>query len=100
MRVLIGIVLYLGISLADAKSDFEKGLKAMEDQEYQKAMKFFQKACKARETRRCNNLGAMYENGVGVKQNKTKAKDYYGKACDMKENKGCENYARLNEQGY
>ncbi|HDX6330197.1 TPA: Sel1 repeat protein [Campylobacter fetus subsp. venerealis] len=42
----------------------------------------------------------MYENGKGVKQNRSKAKELYGKTCDIGAQLGCENYADLNSKGY
>jgi len=40
----------------------------------------------------CNNLGIMYLNGLGTRQNLDKAKDYFGKACDLGIQIGCDNY--------
>lgn len=45
-------------------------------------------------------IGSIYENGNGVKQNKTTAKEWYGKACDNGYQDGCDSYRKLNEQGY
>lgn len=65
---------------------------------YFEAVKFFEQACKGGNNLGCNNLGIMYENGEGVRQNSKKALELFGKACDMKEQRGCENYARLKKQ--
>lgn len=46
------------------------------------------------------NLGIMYENGQGVRQNYRTAKEWFGKACDNGDQDGCDSYRRLNEQGY
>lgn len=59
-----------------------------------------QKACDGGDAAGCALLGVRYEEGEGVKQNKSKAKELYGKACDMKLQLGCEEYKRLNEAGY
>lgn len=47
----------------------------------------------------CNNLGVLYANGQGVRQDKGAAKEYFGKACDLGNQGGCNNYKILNEQG-
>ena len=44
----------------------------------------YQKACDGGSTEECLNLGVMYANGYGVKQDYFKAKEYFGKACDLK----------------
>jgi len=59
----------------------------------------FQKACDDGIAKGCNNLGVMYYNGQGVKQDFAKAKELYGKACDMGLQIGCDNYRKLNERG-
>lgn len=46
------------------------------------------------------NLGVMYANGEGVRQNKTTAKEWFGKACDNGTQQGCDEYRKLNETGY
>jgi len=47
----------------------------------------------------CLNLGVLYYNGQGIRQNKSKAKELFGKACDGGHQNGCKNYKILNEQG-
>ena len=46
------------------------------------------------------NLGLMYENGQGVKQDYKKAKDLYKKACDGQLQVGCDYYKELNQEGH
>ena len=47
----------------------------------------------------CNNLGVLYAEGKGVRQNFSTAKQYFGKACDLGYQDGCDNYKLLNQQG-
>ena len=47
----------------------------------------------------CFNLGVLYYDGKGVRQDKGAAKEYFGKACDLGNQGGCNNYKILNEQG-
>ena len=49
----------------------------------------------------CFNLGSLYDNGKGVKQNYQKAAELYQKACDGGNANGCSNLGSLytNSQG-
>lgn len=67
---------------------------------YQMAAQQFKKACDGENASGCYNLGFLYENGQGVKQNYFKAKEFYGKACDGGVEIGCKDYSILNKQGY
>lgn len=49
---------------------------------------------------RSSGIGYMYNEGLGVRQNKSTAKEYFGKACDNGLQQGCEAYKELNEQGH
>ena len=64
------------------------------------AVSYYEKSCNLKEGIACNNLGVVYSNGIGVRQNKNKAKEYFGKSCDSGNQKGCDNYRTLNEHGY
>ena len=46
------------------------------------------------------NLGVMYDNGQGVRQNYKIAKEWFSKACDNGIQLGCDAYRKLNQQGY
>lgn len=80
--------------------DFEDGYKAHQNKEHKKAVELYQKSCDEEYAAGCGNLGYMYKNGQGVKQDKYKAKQLYGKSCDLKLQAGCDNYNELNSQGY
>ena len=47
----------------------------------------------------CNNLGALYFEGKGIKQNKSMAKNTLARLCDLGEQVSCDNYRVLNERG-
>ena len=51
-------------------------------QDFNKAVKFSQKACKLGSGEACNNVGVAYMSGKGVKKNINKAEEYYKKACN------------------
>jgi len=57
-------------------------------------------ACDGGDAKGCFNLGFLYEDGQGVRQNFSTANQYYGKACDLGLQLGCDGYRTLNEKGY
>jgi uncharacterized protein len=56
-----------------------------------------EKACDMGDAGGCFNLGFLYYNGYGVRQNMQTAKELFGKACDLGEQMGCDNYRKLNQ---
>lgn len=69
-------------------------------QDYAKAVEWYEKAAAQGHAAAQSNLGVMYVNGRGVRQNKTTAKEWFGKACDNGDQDGCAAYRELNEAGY
>jgi len=43
------------------------------------------------------NLGWMYHEGQGLRQDFVQAKEWFGKACDSGKQDGCDSYRKLNE---
>ncbi len=68
-------------------------------QDYATARKWYEKAAAQGHAKAQNNLGAMYANGEGVRQDRRTAKEWFGKACDNGVQDGCDNYRILNEAG-
>lgn len=64
-----------------------------------KAVLFLSKGCDGGIAEGCFNLGIIYENGQGVKQDYFKAVELYGKACDGGEAKGCFNLGAMYVNG-
>lgn len=81
-------------------NDTDEGVKALQNGDFSKAAILFQKACDGGEALGCYNLGLMYANGQGVRQDYFKATELYKKACDLKLELGCENYKKIISQGY
>ena len=94
--VLLVVLFYIGFS----KGLIESGDEAYKKGDHQKAAELFQKACDGGEAGGCSNLGVVYANGQGVKQDFPTAKQYFGRACDLGLQLGCDNYRKLNEKGY
>lgn len=63
----------------------------------QEIIQEFEKACHLNDGGGCFNLGLLYSNGQGVKQDYFKAKELFGKTCDLKLQLGCDNYAKLTD---
>lgn len=51
------------------------------EQDYAKAMEWYEKAADLGSTIAMNNIGQMYEYGLGVKQDSDKAQEWYDKAA-------------------
>ena len=63
-------------------------------------MNWYQKAAEQGHVASQFNLGLLYQDGKGVRQNKSQAKELFGKACDNGDQAGCNSYRMLNELGY
>ena len=61
---------------------FELGLEAYNKGEFDKAAKQWQKACDDNVARACHNLGFLYEDAQGVKQDYHKAAELYKRSGD------------------
>lgn len=66
---------------------------------YTQAFKFYTKACDGGDMVACNDLGFLYQNGQGVKQNGAKALELHSKACESGYNFGCFNAAGMYYSG-
>lgn len=58
-------------------------------------VEYYKKACDSGDATACFELGYLFENGMGMSQNKREALLYYQKACDLKYQFGCESLVRL-----
>ena len=72
-------------------------------QDYYNAKKYYEIACNKgngeNQSGPCYNLGIMYRNGKGVRQDYAKAHELYKKACDMKYGDACNNLGVLYSKG-
>ena len=84
---------------SDAEEWFEKGVAAARAGNYKKAASLYKKACDGGCALGCSNLGALYDNGLGVNQSYAKAASLYKKACDGGCAEGCYNLGLLYKNG-
>lgn len=73
-------------------------------QDYYNAKKYSEIACNKgngdlAQSESCYNLGVMYKNGEGVRQDYHKAHELYKKACDLKYGSACNNLGYLYGRG-
>ena len=66
---------------------------------YQQALKYFQKACELNDEIGCFNLASLYYKGQGVKQNFAETFKFNKKACDLNFMGACYNVGLSYEQG-
>ncbi len=69
-------------------------------QDYDEALKWYEKAAKQGFALAQFELGLIYNEGKGVQQNKWTAKEWFGKACDNGLRQGCDEYRKLSEAGF
>ncbi|MFC2715418.1 MAG: tetratricopeptide repeat protein [Kingella denitrificans] len=69
-------------------------------QDYAEAFKWFRQAAEQGVASAQYNLGVMYANGRGVRQDLHLSKEWFGKACDGGFQEGCDPYRHLNQAGY
>ena len=69
---------------------------------YTDAVPYCEKACNLDEGSGCSNLGLLYDEGQGVKQNYQQAKTYYEKACNLNNGASCFylGHSYFNKQNY
>ena len=70
--------------------------------DYFNAKKYYEIGCNKvgdMQSGSCHNLGLMYYEGQGVRQDYHKAAELYKKACDMKDAMACNNLGALYGEG-
>lgn len=83
----------------DFKSCNKLAISYDHNKEYIKAKELYQMSCDGDYYAACGNLGILYYNGNGVKQDYDIARKLWEKACDGKQMNGCNNLGVLYEKG-
>ena len=98
---LVGLFSAVSTSAQDnAESQFDAGIAAMERGHYATAMRAWLPLANAGIAQAQNNMGHMYEEGLGVAQNYTTALDWYRKAADSGLAEAQQNVGLLYFYGY
>lgn len=89
----------LNIDECDKTNCNHIGLVYQTMENYQQAIKYFQKAAELGNANSYHNLGVSYEKGEGVKQNFFEAFKHYQKACDLNFFPACNNVGVFYQKG-
>ena len=81
-RLIISLVFFFLLQ-SSAYADFKEGLSAYHQGDYKTAFNEFTILAEQGNASAQYNLGVMYENGEGVKQDYFKAKEWYTKAAEQ-----------------
>ena len=98
-KVLFGVLVSIVFGVLVFADTFSDGMKAYESGNHKKAVTLFNKACEGGNATGCNNLGLMYDNGQGVKQDYHQAVKLYTKACEGGNAAGCSNLGLMYANG-
>ncbi|MCT7909721.1 sel1 repeat family protein [Arcobacter lacus] len=90
-KIVIGLIfsIFFGLSLLGDNVDL--GIEFANKGNFSKANELWKKLCDDGNAIGCHNLGILYANGRGAKQDYFKANELYKKACDGGYNKSCFN---------
>lgn len=88
-------IMVMGMGSSCFADAYQDGQHALDNKMYAEAAAQFEKACERGNAKGCFQLGALYEKGDGVVQNKYKAVSLYTQACTGGEPHGCSNIALM-----
>jgi len=80
MKIIMAVLLLTTLIYANS---FDDGLKAYNNGKYKEAVKWFKKAANQGNASAQTNLGFMYDNGQGVRQDYKEAVKWYKKAANQ-----------------
>lgn len=89
MKKLLNLIAIAAFAIPCFADGLGEGKTALEFNDYVKAAEAFERSCTGGNAQGCLELGALYEQGVGVAQNPYKASSLYAQACREGEAKGC-----------
>ena len=81
MRTFIWLISLLLLSSTGLASELDAGLAAYDKGDYAQAFQHWRPLAEHGNPVAQNNIGALYESGMGVKKDETKALDWYRKAA-------------------
>lgn len=95
----LALMLLAGAAWADVKEDIEKGDRAFKAKDYPAALQSYQEAAKAGSPAAENDLGYLYEKGLGVEKDTAQALAHYRAAAKAGNAAGQNNLGRLYSEG-
>ena len=93
-------VIWTLLGLSAQASQFEAGMRALERQHYSTAMRAWLKLADEGHAKAQNNIGHLFEEGLGVSQNYSTALNWYKKAASANLPEAEHNIGMLYSQGY
>ena len=100
MRKLLVMAVFTSLLFGgNLESDLEEGILQQGRGNLTKAMELYTKTCDGGLSLGCQNLGMMYKNGQGTKQDNTKAADLFTKGCEGGNARSCHNLGSMYEAG-
>ena len=81
-KIIFGLSLWLFATTSSFGANFQDGVNAIEKGDYKTAFTIFEDLALKGDSKAQYNLGLMYENGYGVKQDYKKAIEWYEKAAN------------------
>jgi serine/threonine-protein kinase len=78
-----------GTTSAAGNSEYTQGKTAFDHKDYAKARTLFKQACNGDNMNACNYLGAIYDQGLGIKADDVTARKIFQKSCDLGNMRGC-----------
>ena len=104
MKKIIALALSLFLSQSvfalDHQAVTAKVIGPLNDNDYKTTFRIYRDLAEQGNPIAQNNLGEMYANGEGVKQDHQQAKAWFGKSCDNGNKSACDEYRKLNEKSY
>lgn len=88
-------IMVMGMVSSCFADTYQDAQTALNHKMYTEAATQFENACEHGNAKGCFQLGALYEKGDGVVQNKYKAVSLYTQACNGGETHGCSNIALM-----
>lgn len=82
VSIFVLLVLFNGVAYSDESDQFDEGLKAYNQGDYQSAYRIINPMASKGEAPALNLLGMMYELGLGVSKNAEKSVTYYRQAAE------------------
>jgi TPR repeat protein len=100
LRSMILVIFWAATFIANAQTDFDKGVAAAQVGDYESAYDYWLPLASAGDALAQTNIGILYENGWGLTKDYKQAIDWYLKAAEQGEKNGQHNLATMYHGGH